>query len=770
MGRASCSFAFSAFAYVAFLLPESAAAQTPATDSDQGGLDEIVVTAQKRAEGLSDVPISISAVKGEAIEAYAQTNLEQVSSTIPNLKITQTAIASRIAIRGIASGDNKGFEQSVAMFVDGVYFGRDQLSRLPLVDIERIEVLRGPQPTLFGKNAIAGAVSIVTRKPSDELEASVNALYEFNHKEAKLTGVLSGPLSQKVGARIVANYRKLDGYFFNTKQDRNEPNLREAFARGILDYDSGAGLTADLKIEYADFRAKGQPREVFGATGNYNAVFAGPLFVDTELDYVRADGGYLSNTNVFNIALNVNYELGDHTLSAVTGYVDYNVEETIDIDFVAPNLLDGSNLSESYKQISQEFRIASPGGDRLSYIAGLYYQHSKLDFADHVIFSPFFLNTPFRALGDTSNDRTFSQTSNLFSIFAQGEYALTDTLRVTIGARFNREIKRGQRALSINRGPQSLAALPTISDAAVSGTFRAVNIEAHSISEKLTENSLNPMANIQYDVTDDLLIYGSFARGTKAGGFDVRSNSTPTSTTVARPGAFQFDDERADNFEVGLKYKGKNLALSLALYRTKYADLQTSVFDGTLNFNVRNAARATTQGIEADARWAVGDHLTLSGGIAYLDFAFTDFPNGQCAFQQPPDTAGGFCNYAGQRNLLSPKWSGNVAADFKHDINDRLKFGAGFSADFSSSYVSSANLDPRTRQGGFVKIGARVSLGAVDDSWAISLIGRNLTNERIIQNSNALPLATTFTGNQGIAYSAIYDRPVNVALAFDLKF
>src|SRR3990167_1944853 len=143
--------AASALAAPAAALAQNAPAAPESTD-DQGGLEEIIVTAQKRAEGLSDVPISISAVSGKQVESYGQTNLEQISSSVPNLKITQTAIANRIAIRGIASGDNKGFEQSVAMFVDGVYYGRDQLSRLPLVDMERVEVLRGPQPTLFGKN------------------------------------------------------------------------------------------------------------------------------------------------------------------------------------------------------------------------------------------------------------------------------------------------------------------------------------------------------------------------------------------------------------------------------------------------------------------------------------------------------------------------------------------------------------------------------------------------------------------------------------------
>jgi len=150
------------------------------------------------------------------------------------MKITQTAIANRIAIRGIASGDNKGFDQSVAMFVDGIYYGRDQLSRMPLVDLERVEVLRGPQPTLFGKNAIAGAVNVVSRRPSDEFEGSLSASYEFEHKEARVTGVLSGPITENIGARVVGYYRDMDGYFFNHRQNGKEPNMREEFVRGIV--------------------------------------------------------------------------------------------------------------------------------------------------------------------------------------------------------------------------------------------------------------------------------------------------------------------------------------------------------------------------------------------------------------------------------------------------------------------------------------------------------------------------------------------------------
>lgn len=745
--------------------PAAAFAQEASAES-QGGLDDIIVTAQKRAEGLSDVPISISAVSGKQVESYGQTNLEQISSSVPNLKITQTAIANRIAIRGIASGDNKGFEQSVAMFVDGVYYGRDQLSRLPLVDMERVEVLRGPQPTLFGKNAIAGAVNITTRSPTNEFEGTVSGLYEFNHKELQLTGVLSGPLSDGIEARVVGYHRSMDGYFYNQKLKRNEPNVDEYYVRGKVEFDKGGPLAAELKLEYADFAMKGQPRDVFGAVGNYNAVFQGPFFVSTVPDYVREDNGYESRNKVFGATLNADLEIGEHTLTSVTSLLDYKTREIVDVDFSGISFLDGTNLREDYRQFSQELRLTSPGGEAFNYIGGIYYQHAKLDVQDFTLFNPTFLGlgAPFNALGDTRNDRDYSQTSDLISAFAQGELSLTDQLRVTAGARFNHEKKSGRRSLAIVQGP-----LSTAPAAVVAAVFRALNIEAHSIAGKLSEDSFNPMVNVQFDATDDLMLYASYARGTKAGGFDIRSNSLPTSTTVAKPGAFEFQDESADNFEAGLKYKGRDVAFNLSFYRTKYKDLQVNIFDGTLNFNVRNAAAARTQGIEADFRAALAEGLTISGAIAYLDFKFTNFTDGQCYYLQTPGP-GGFCDYSGKRNALSPKWSGNLNVDYWTPVGSDLKLSFNVNADFSSSYIAAANLDPRTYQGSYAKLGARIALGQIDNRWEVALIGRNLTDQRILQTGSAMPLATTITGGAGNAYNGIVDRPRTIAVQVTGRF
>jgi outer membrane receptor protein involved in Fe transport len=758
---------FAIFATTALVAPSAAWAQD-AAEEDQGGLKEIVVTAQKREEGLSRVPISIAAVGGDDIEAKGSASLEQVSNSVPNLRITQTGIANRIAIRGISSGDNKGFEQSAAMFVDGVYYGRDQLVRMPIVDVARVEVLRGPQPTLFGKNAIAGAISIVNRTPESDFGGSLNASYELEHKETQLTGVINAPLGEQAGLRLVGYYRKMDGYVENVTLNRDEPKVDTKFVRGTFDFGTGP-VQASLKLEYADFKVLGQARENFNPRGTYSA---SPFFttVDTVLDWKTQNNGFESDTQITNATLNFDIEAGSHTIALTSGYLNYKSREILDVDYTALAILDGTNQNERYDQLSQEVRLTSPDDGPLTYIIGGYFQTSKLKAHDEVVFGDFFKGlagpfAPFRLLGDSRSIRDFKQSSTLWSGFAQGTYAITDQLRVTAGARINSESKSGNRDLVVVGGPTNPFPI-----ANVRAVWQAVRVIGHSISGEFNESSVTPMANIQYDLTPDLMAYASYAKGVKAGGFDIRSNSLPT--TPGFPGAFQFRPEKADNYEVGLKYKSRNLSLAVNYYNTKYQDLQTSTFDGGIGFNVDNAAAAKVQGVEAEGRVALGDYFQLSGSVGYLDFKYTDWRRGQCAFGLTPNVQpGNFCDYSGQRATFAPKWTGNAAADANFPMGDSLKLGLNLNADFSSSYQTSVNiLDTSTIQDGYVRLGARISIGHADDNWEIALVGRNLNNRRIILTSGSLPLATTLTGNTGVANTGIFDRPRNVALQARVKF
>lgn len=401
-----------------------------AAEEDQGGLQEIVVTAQKREEGLSRVPISISAVSGDAISETGTANLEQLSTSVPNLRITQTGIANRIAIRGISSGDNKGFEQSAAMFVDGIYYGRDQLVRMPIVDVARVEVLRGPQPTLFGKNAIAGAISIINNKPDDEFGGSLTGSYEFNHKETQLTGVVNAPIGEMAGVRVVGYYRKQGGYIFNVTQNRDEPKVDTKFFRATFSLGKDGPVTASLKLEHADFDVLGQARENFLPRGTYSA---SPFFttVDTVLDGRSQSGVFDSRTKITNATLDIAIEAGAHTVNLISGYANYKSREVVDVDYTALPILDGTNQGETFDQLSQEIRLTSPSDGPFTYLAGVYFQTSKLAARDDVLFGDFFKTlagpfAAFRPLGDSRSERQFRQTSDLWSGFVQGTYAITE--------------------------------------------------------------------------------------------------------------------------------------------------------------------------------------------------------------------------------------------------------------------------------------------------------------------------------------------------------
>ena len=225
-------------------------------------LEEIVVTSQQRAESLQDVPVSVAAVTAEKISNAGIVDLQGLSELVPNFTINETALATTVTIRSISSGINPGFEQSVGIYNDGIFYGRDKLARIPMMDMERVEVLRGPQGILFGKNSIAGAVSQVSAKPTDEFEGSITALYEPDHGEQDLRFVLSGPISDGVSGRIAILDRTLDGYVVNTVSAQDEQQEEEQVIRASLRWDVNEDVTANLKVSRSAFETIGRNMEV----------------------------------------------------------------------------------------------------------------------------------------------------------------------------------------------------------------------------------------------------------------------------------------------------------------------------------------------------------------------------------------------------------------------------------------------------------------------------------------------------------------------------
>ena len=771
-----------------------------ATVSNAALLEEIVVTAQQRSESLQDVPVSVAAVTAEKMSNAGIVDLQGLSELVPNFSINETGISTTVTIRGISSGINPGFEQSVGIYNDGIFFGRDQLARIPMMDMERVEVLRGPQGILFGKNSIAGAVSQVSAKPTDDFEGSVTALYEPDHGEQDVRLVLSGPITDSLSGRIAVLDRSLDGYVFNTVSQQDEQNEDEQVIRGSLRWDVNEDVTANLKVSHSTFDTVGRNMEVYNSIGTpphiatLNALQAYP--VEAKLNFSADSNGHFSDNEVSVATLTVDWDMEGFSLTSITGFAEYEFDENCDCDFTGATVFNATR-QEEYEQFSQELRFTSDLGGDFDYIGGLFFQSTELKYKDSIILpDPTVISTALALLGasalvpfapGSSTDRTFNQEGDVWAAFAQGSWTLSDDLRLTIGGRYTQETKDATRS-QLHRANAAYGGQlqsPATVDA-VSGAYNVLYgifaVEAYTpISGDLDDSSFTPVVTLEWDANEDTMAYLTWTKGFKSGGFDARSNGHPDAAVTNGQksgnqitGSWEFDREETTSIELGSKMTLADGAaeLNVALYMTEYSDLQVSQFDGTLGFNVTNAGEATVQGLETDGRWAVSENVTLTGSAAYLDFNYDKFPNSQCYFGQTANStvAAGLCDVSGQRKEYTPELQANIGAAWIGDIAEGLVLNASVDLVYMDEYIYAANLDPRTKQDATTQVSARVSLSDNKGAWEVALIGRNLTDETVINFGGNTPLGGTLTGGGGNSYYAFVNRPMNVALQAKYNF
>lgn len=784
-----------------------AAAQQPA--EAEVTLEEVVVTAQKREESLQDVPLSVEAISGAKLADAGIVRLDDLKAYVPNLQMTETGIANNIYIRGIGSGLNQGFEQSVSTYADGVYRGRGHQSRMPFLDLSRVEVLRGPQPILFGKNAVAGAVNLVSALPGDQFEGSVRVSRDLENGETTGSAVLSGPLSDSFGARGALHYRKSDGYIENLTLGRDEPQRDEVAGRLTFAFHPSETFNATLKIEGGSFDVVGRQVEIFGETPitaagpftglTYSQIVGGaplPLLgyptglpqgtdatsLNNVVDYRRSSNGDSSNLTTREAALTLNWTFGSGmTLTSVSGYSHYKLDELCDCDFVGATVFN-AGITEDYDQISEELRLASPVDQRLSWIGGLFYQDYDLDETDYLYVPPTSLVVPVlarsfaanTALGGTptsraalanffanaANPRVFTQNSKLLSAFAQATWRVTDSFRFSAGGRYSKEDKDGSRVTTLNSGLGG----PALPGAVLPLFAQVLGIVPHSVSGSRSESNFSPLVNLQYDFDAQTLGYLSWSRGFKSGGFDARSNKPPSAG-----GTFEFGDERATTYELGLKTATDTAQVNVALFFTDYQDLQTSAFDGAIGFNVGNGS-AEVKGMEIEGRWQATSRLRLSGSAAVLDFQWTRY-FGQCYYGLTAIATGpnaGNCDYSGYGNQLAPRFTGAFSVDYSWPVGDSLQMRSTIDVLHSADYLTSLTLDPATTQGDITRLNARLALGGTDRHWEVALVGRNLTDRTVVSYSGDTPLSNRLFGSR--SYYGFVDPPRSLAIEATLRF
>ena len=447
-------------------------------------LEEVIVSAQKRVESLQDVPISVTAIQGDKLQSAGIANMSAMSDNVPNLFISDAAVNTNIFMRGMGSGNNQAFEQSVGMYIDGVYMGRGRQYRSPFVDVERVEVLRGPQGTLFGKNTVAGAINVTTASPDvgDELNGSIAVTAEENGGKIA-EGYVSGSVTDNFAMRFGGKWRETDGYLENVYLDTDEPALEETFVplhRSLaalpivwtsisstaipITTEWGAPSTTKLYLD-AEGRARDVPNAsdfagiAYAAVDNFFPDFAAATqdefttYKDNNLgfDGKTAQIGKnpeISENETDNLVLKVDWDVAGMLFTSITGWSSYESLDGVDVDWLPLQFISRDD-DQVFEQFSQEFRITSPGGEFFDYVAGVYYEQSDLEFdrrvdldtnlggitpqligIDNLMIS---LTGGLYSANQIARSHAYQLDSDSWAVFGQGTFNISDSFRVTVG-------------------------------------------------------------------------------------------------------------------------------------------------------------------------------------------------------------------------------------------------------------------------------------------------------------------------------------------------
>lgn len=679
---------------------QQAADQAPGENdlaSAQG--NEIIVTAQKREQRLIDVPISIIAKTGTELQNAGLNDFNDIAARVPNLLINDTPANKQIIIRGIGTtGNSFSFEQSVALFVDGIYGGRNRQFNQPFLDIERLEVLRGPQGALFGRNTGAGAISITSARPSQEVLVDAFAEYEVRTESFNSTAVVNGPISDTLSIRIATRYAEDNGWLRNTTLGRVEPQSDQFVGRVSMLYQPRENVDIFGKLEYSRVDSTGSAFE-FVPGGQW------PDYRKDTDDAFLPEG---DNADALNGVLQIDVGFGDHTLTAITGYSGYDFAQAFNIQARRPTRLVSDN-AETFNQWSQEIRLLSPTTGAFDYVVGAYYEWSESRVDRGQTFDLPAPRSPDRVIR-----RRFDQETAVLSAFAQANWRFAEQFSLGAGLRWTQIDKTGEvegTTTNFLPGP------PTTPNQV---------IPLNLLRGEIDESTFAPSAVLNWTPNRDLTAYVRYARGEKGGAFSEFQNVTPAT--------FFLLPETSDLFEAGIKaqFPAVRGFLNVIAYTTDYKDLQRSALDiNTAEFITSNAAGARTRGIEVEGGFSPAEGLTLSAAVAYLDAIYTSFPNGPCAADNPAfNTPGCAQDRSGDRLENAPEWTGNISADFDRPVSDRLRAFANATLNFQSAVNYREFGNPLEVQPAFSKTDIRAGIGSVGRGWELALLVRNLFDER----------------------------------------
>ena len=721
-------------------------------------LEEVTVTAQKRVERLQDIPISVAVLSGDTLTARGTQSLQDLTSTVPELNIVQAGPSNRLYVRGIGSGDNFSFDQSVGTFVDGIYHGRSRTSEAGFLDIDRIELLKGPQSVFFGNSAIGGAINMTTRAPSAAVSADLSSSYNFDWRQTIVQGAVGGPLAAGLSGRAAVLYSSGDGWLDDSGLGEKVPRTHDIAARGRLKWTPFEELEVNIKAEGGRYHQQGgillqmidcPPPVAFGAPRGVcpAALAAG---IESRLDDHR-DGtpGPHSNLNNQEFLLQADYTLPFATLSSVSGYLSHRLDFAFDPDGPVPADLLAVAAPEHYQQLSQELRLTSRPGGSIEYLAGLYFQHDRL-VTDQMLTLGFLSPTvsgrpalaPLVPYLPVAEVFAYRQAESIYSAFGSVTYHVSSALRVVGGLRATAVKKAADKSLFFGTGHSFVADVTPFPDPvlALSQTLTRSLGPTVAASYARDDRHVSPSLNIQYELAPDLLGYLSYANGFKAGGFNGQ-DASPDQAAVP------FGPEKVNAYEAGLKtqFFDRRMTFNLALFRSDYRDLQVGGSRPGISVvqTVQNAGGARAQGLEFEQQWLWAKGLKSSLSGAWLDSRYASYPNANATSLQALQAVAAQ-NLSGARTPYAPVFSATWNLDYEHSLGGALRAHIGPSFFYSSRYNTTTNNDPYLIQGGFGRLDLQAGISGTA-GWDVSLLVRNVTDKTYIVYGAATPAGSLGT-------------------------
>lgn len=727
------------------------------TEAASGGIETVVVTAEKREQNIQSVGMSISAFSGDMLEQNNIGSVAELASYVPGLQITQSNNNrnSQISIRNVGtSGTNPGTEPDVGVFLDGVFIPVAGPIYSEVTDISTVEILRGPQGTLYGRNTPVGAVNITTRAPSQETEGMID-LQLGNHGKMRSAGYFGGGISDDVAGRMSFWVDRDSGYLLNLYNDERVMQHDQFGGRGRIRWTPDSETTVDVIGYYGRIDAENNSGMQLDPLGPGGIVFGyNPLptsfdtspfiiaqkaanpshpYVVTGKWEVNSASGAPETTTTWGASVTVNHNISmlDATLIDILAYNSYLDD--------APNqgggslplaIVDNSNHT-LIGSTSNELRLVSNGSHFVDYVAGLYLFHDDLAYQ---------LNTTIDEgatrvwpvatggggkmnVGD-NNNLNFVQHTNSIAGYGQATVNITDALRAVGGLRYSYDVK----------GSTIVSVLSNIAGNAVSGPA-GVQYKPGSLAGAISSSAVTYMYGGQYDIMKDVMGYFTISTGYKDGGFNSRS-------ATIQP--YSFDPETSTNYEIGAKtsWFDNKVVLNFDLYHMLVHGYQQSTLSPTgVGFVINNAGNFRTNGVEADLQAKPIESLTLTGGLGYADSVVTSgAEQNQCdttyPYQgsPPPPSSGpgtGSCNFDGKVLPLAPKWQWNVGARFEQRwMQSSVNWFAQVNVNGVSGQYLDSLLDPRSWQESYALVGASFGVEPDSGKWRLSLWGKNLGDKK----------------------------------------